>query len=296
MHPSLKVYNNSVFDFINKDFEIRTLANDCLFTEGPVWSEEGFYLFSDIPANCIYKIAEGRKKEIFLSNSGTSNSNDPDLDQERKQIGSNALAYDHDGSLLICQHGSHAIAKYDGRNLLPFISSYQNKPLNSPNDLILHENRGLYFSDPPYGLKGGKLNPEKFQPVAGVYCFENGQLQLICDKYQYPNGVCLSKDQNVLYICSNKPFEKFISAYDTSSNEFIKIFAGENSDGIEVDRYDNVYLCNKDGIIVLNPEGERVVTIELPTVPANICWGGNKLNDLFITARENIFLIKGLQK
>lgn len=296
MHPSIKVYNTSVFNFISKDFEIEKLANDCLFTEGPVWNKEGFYLFSDIPANCIYKIAEGSKKEIFLPDSGTNHPGDPDLEQARKQIGPNALAYDHEGNLLICQHGNHAIAKYDGKNLKPFINTYQNKPFNSPNDFILHKDGSLYFSDPPYGLKDGKLNPEKFQPLAGVYCWKNGELKLICNRYQYPNGVCLSSDQRVLYICSSKPFENFISAYDTSNDQFLKIFARENSDGIEVDRYDNVYLCNKDGIIILDQNGERLALIELPTVPANICWGGNKLNDLFITARENIFLIKDLQK
>lgn len=294
MPPSIKVYKNSVLNFINADFEISHLADDCLFTEGPVWNKNGFYLFSDIPANCIYKISEGNKKEVFLSNSGTNHSNDPDLKPD--QTGSNALAYDQDENLLICQHGSHAIAKYDGKNLQPFITTYNNKPFNSPNDFILHDDGRLYFSDPPYGLKDGKLNPGKFQPLAGVYCYQNGELQLICDRYQYPNGVCLSNDQKTLYICSNKPFEKFISLYDTSDHHFIKIFSEENSDGIEVDRHDNVYLCNKDGIIILDKKGERLALIQLPTIPANICWGGKDLNDLFITARESVFLIKSLQK
>jgi gluconolactonase len=294
MHSSLVVYKKEVDDFISTDFEIQTLADDCLFTEGPVWNTEGFYLFSDIPANCIYKIEEGKTKELFLSNSGTANSKDPDLKPD--QTGSNALAYNHEGSLLVCQHGSHAIAKYNGRILEPYIASYQNKPFNSPNDFILQNDGRLYFSDPPYGLKDGKLNAEKYQPLAGVYCWTNGDLQLLCDQYQYPNGVCLSNDQKLLYICSNKPFEKFISIYDTSNNRFIKIFAEENSDGIEVDRYDNVYLCNKDGIIILNQKGDRLALIQLPAVPANICWGGPNLNDLFITARENVFLVKDLQK
>lgn len=294
MHPSLVVYKNEVFNFISEDFEIQTLVSDCVFTEGPVWNEEGFYLFSDIPANCIYKIAETGSKELFLSNSGTTNPNDPGLKPD--QTGSNALAYDQEGNLLICQHGGHAIAKYDGKILQPFITSYQNKPFNSPNDLILHEDGRLFFSDPPYGLKDGKLNPGKFQPIAGVYCWRRDELELICDKYQYPNGVCLSPDQKVLYICSNKSFEKFIGAYDTSNNQFINIFAEENSDGIDVDRGGNVYLCNQDGIIILDEKGERLALIELPAVPANICWGGENLNDLFITARESIFLIKDLQK
>jgi gluconolactonase len=70
--------------------------------------------------------------------------------------------------------------------------------------------------------------------------------------------------------------------------------AEENSDGIKCDPAGNVYLCNNDGLIILDKEGRRLALIKLPTVPANICWGGSGLKDLFITARENIFLIKNL--
>jgi gluconolactonase len=294
MHPSLTVYKNEIFNFINKDFEIETLADDCLFTEGPVWNPSGFYLFSDIPANCIYRIETGKKKEVFLANSGTDNPNDPDLKPD--QVGSNALAYDANADLLICQHGNHAIAKFSEQKVEPLVASYQSRKLNSPNDFILHEDGRLYFSDPPYGLKDGKLNPEKFQPLAGVYCLQDGALKLICDKYQYPNGVCLSPDGSVLYICSNKPFEKFICRYDTKTDAFMDIFSEENSDGIECDRAGNIYLCNKDGLIILNKKGERIALIKLPTVPANICWGGREGSDLFITARENIFFIPSLQR
>jgi gluconolactonase len=230
-----------------------------------------------------------------LEKSGTDNPDDPDLEQARKQIGSNALAYDHEGDLLICQHGGHGIAKYHGKSLQPFIQTYNNKPFNSPNDLVLHNDGRLYFSDPPYGLKDGKLNSGKFQPLAGVYCWKENEVQLICDKYQYPNGVCLSNDQKTLYICSTKEYEKFVSIYDTN-NRFIKIFAEENGDGIEVDRFDNIYLCNKDGIIILDHKGDRLALIELPKMPANICWGGKDMSDLFITARENVFWIKNFQK
>lgn len=294
MNPSLIITNRSILDTINQDFEIQTLDSDCLFTEGPVWNKEGFYLFSDIPANVIYKISEGKKKEVYLSNSGTDNTDDPDI--KKDQAGSNALAYTSDGILLICQHGSHGIAKYDGKELTPFIDEFIGRPFNSPNDFIIHSDGRIYFSDPPYGLKDGKLNPSKFQPLAGVYCWQNEKIELICDKYQYPNGVCFSPDEKILYICSNKPFEKFVSEYDPHTNCFKKILIEETSDGIECDRKGNVYLCNKDGIIICNPNGERLAQIQLPTIPANICWGGERGNDLFITARQNIFLIKKLQK
>lgn len=294
MNPALTIYSKAVFDFIDADFEIEKLADDCLFTEGPIWNKDGYYLFSDIPANVVNKLVPGKSKEIFIANSGTQHPDDDDL--KPGQAGSNALAYNKNGELLVCQHGGHGIAKWDGKMLQPFINSYNAKPLNSPNDIIAHSDGRIYFSDPPYGLKDSQLNPSKYQPVASVYCWQEGSLQSICQKYQYPNGVCLSPDEKFLYICSNKPFEKFISLYETTNNTFVKIFAEENSDGIDSDKHGNIYLCNKDGLIILDAQGNRLALISLPTIPANICWGGNSMNDLFVTARENIFLIRGLQK
>jgi len=292
MNSSLKIYDEAVYQFINTDFEIETLADDCQFTEGPLWNKEGYYLFSDITANTVYKILPGKKKEVFIANSGTENIIDEDLKPD--QIGSNALAYDKEGNLLVCRHGSHEIAKWDGNQLQPFISSYQNKSFNSPNDLIVDIKGRVFFSDPPYGLKDGKLNPEKFQPLAGVYCYENGATKSFCDKYLYPNGVCIAPNGNDFYICSNKPFENFISVYDLETLQFKRILANENSDGIKCDPNGNIYLCNKDGIIILNEEGKRLALIQPPSIPANICWGGEDFKDLFITARENVFLIKHL--
>ncbi len=294
MSPLLKIFDSSIAQIIDLDFELTTISDNNQFTEGPVWNTEGYYLYSDIPANVIYKIDAELNKTVFITNSGTDNPNDPLLKMD--QAGSNALAFNHKNELLICQHGSHGIAKFINNKLEPFIQSYENRPFNSPNDFIIHKDGRIYFSDPPYGLQQGQLNPMVFQPLAGVYCWGNGKIDLICDKYKYPNGVCLSPDQSILYICSNKPFEKFIYIYDTKTNKPLTILAEENSDGIECDRNGNVFLCNKDGIIILNPEGKRLALVELPTIAANICWGGDQLNDLFITARQNIFLIKNFRK
>jgi gluconolactonase len=292
MNPSLHIYDDRLLDLIRPGFEIDTWADDCIFTEGPVWNPKGFYLFSDIPANCIYRLERGKKKTVYLSNSGTDNPSDPDLKPD--QAGSNALAYDAQGNLLVCQHGGHGIARYDGKSLRPYIHQYKGRLFNSPNDFIIHSDGRIYFSDPPYGLKDGKLNADKFQPIAGVYCWKDGELELISDRYQYPNGVCLSPDESLLYLCSNKPFEASVSVFDTKTNKLLRELAQETSDGIECDRAGNVFLCNKDGLVILDPSGKRLGLITLPTVPANICWGGPESNDLFIAARQNIFYINNL--
>ncbi len=293
-HPALSIYHRSVTGFIHTDFEIEKLDSTGIFTEGPVWNKEGWYLFSDIPQNVIYRLQPGTAKELFTAQSGYTGSRERTLLSE--QIGSNGLAFDVKRELLICQHGNGAVGRWEGNAVAPFLTSYNNQPFNSPNDIISHSNGTIFFTDPPYGLKDQKLQPEKYQPLAGIYCWRDGMVQLISDHYQYPNGVCLSPDENTLYTCSNKPFEKYILAFDTRSLQVKGTHCQENSDGIKCDHRNNFYLCTKEGIIILDKEGKRLAKLALETVPANCCWGGSGLNDLFITARENIFLIRHLQR
>ncbi|MCW3074504.1 MAG: hypothetical protein JWP69_1573 [Flaviaesturariibacter sp.] len=293
MHPQLTIYNQSVRSFIHIDFGIEKLDATCAFAEGPVWNAEGFYLFSDIPRNAIFKIAPGYPKEVYLEHSGFTGSNKSFLSE---QIGSNGLAYDSGGALFICQHGDGAVAKYADGTVQPLLTGINNKPFNSPNDLVVHNDGTFYFSDPPYGLKEAKLNPELRQEKAAYYAWRDGELTAFSSAYSHPNGICLSPDQKSVFTCSNKPFERFILEFDAQTLEQKRIVAEENSDGIKCDPWGNLYLCTKEGILILNKEGERLARMELDTVPANCCWGGKDGNDLFITARENLFLIPGLLK
>ncbi len=292
MHSAIQIFDEAITQNINTDFEFETLLEDCQFTEGPVWNEEGYYLFSDITANVVYKLVPGQPKEVFIRNSGTDNPADAELKPD--QVGSNGLAYNTDRTLLVCRHGSHMVAQWQNNALQPFITSYNNQALNSPNDITVDKRGRVFFSDPPYGLKDGKPAPEKYQSIAGVYCFEAGKLRLICDKYQYPNGVCITPDGKNLYICSSKPFEKFISVYDLETLQFSSILAEENSDGIKCDPAGNVYLSTKEGILILNAEGKRQALLSFPTIPANHCFGGQGKKDLFITGGEKVYRIKNL--
>lgn len=292
-HPALSIYRPELTDIINTAFEIELLDDSCSFSEGPVWNKEGYYLFSDIPLNGIYKIAPGQSKQKHIVASGCTLLDTTFLSE---QVGSNGLTYDRNGNLLVCQHGNGAIGMYDGKEVQPFITSYNAKRFNSPNDIVVHSNGTVYFTDPPYGLKDQKLVPQSFQPLAGLYAWHNGELTLIEDNLQYPNGVCLSPDENVLYCCSSKPFEKVVLAFNTQSGKFIKLVAQENSDGLKCDPHGNLYLCSKEGILILDAEGNRLGKIELPTIPANACWGGPDGSDFLITARQNIFLIRQFLK
>jgi len=256
-----------------------------------VWNNEGYYLFSDIPRNCIVQVKENGEKKDIISNSGFTNNRSIELSEQR---GSNGLAYDKNGLLFICQHGNGAIATWNGNELKPFCTHYNSKPFNSPNDIVVAKDGSVFFSDPPYGLKDQKMQPEKAQPIAGFYCWRNDEIKLITDQYLYPNGVCLSPDEKSLYTCSNKPFEKFVLEFDAATLAYKRKLADENSDGLKCDKWGNLWLCTKEGIVIINTEGERLAKIELETIPANACWGGDAQKHLLVTARNNIFLIKDL--
>jgi gluconolactonase len=292
MHP-LTIYHSSLNNYINTDFQLELLDDTCLFSEGPVWNKSGYYLFSDISSNIINKITPGEVKEVYLEHSGCA---DEDSAELPRMMGSNGLAYDHEEKLLVCRHGDHDVACYDGNYLVSYISSYNGKTFNSPNDIVVHRNGNVFFSDPPYGLKDQKINSEKYQPLAGVYCWREGKVELMWNKMLFPNGVCLSPDEESLFVCSNKPFEANVLEFDVKTLAFKRILGPYNSDGIKCDRHSNLYLCNKDGIIIIDPNGEKLGLIQLPTIPSNLCWGGREGKDLFITARQNIFLIRNLQK
>lgn len=292
MQP-LTIFNTSINDYIHNDFELELLDDTCLFSEGPVWNKYGYYLFSDISSNIINKIIPGQVKEVYISKSGCEDISNADLP---RMMGSNGLAYDHKGKLLVCRHGNHDVACFENDSLVSYINNYNGKPFNSPNDIVTHHNGHIFFSDPPYGLKDQKIKADKYQPIAGVYCWREGKVDLLWNKMLFPNGVCLSPGQESLFVCSNKPFEANILEFDVKTLAFKRIVCQANSDGIKCDEYGNLFLCTGEGILIIDQKGERLGLIKLPTIPANICWGGKEGRDLFITARQNIYLIKDLKK
>ncbi|HEX2533882.1 MAG TPA: SMP-30/gluconolactonase/LRE family protein [Chitinophagaceae bacterium] len=285
----IHILDDQLTTYVHPGCKLETWDSSCGFSEGPLWHPEGYYLFSDIPRNGIFSVGPGRAKELFLEGSGY-NGGDPDVKEGME--GSNGLGWHPDGSLLICQHGNHTVAQWVQGRLQPFITHYEARPLNSPNDLVVRGDGTVFFSDPPYGLQEQRIREDRFQPRAGVYRWQEGNLALVTSELQYPNGVCLSPDGSTLYICSNKPSERKLLQYDADSLAFKSVLAEENGDGIECDPWGNLYLCSKEGIVILNPSGQRLGIIRLPSVAANLCWGGAEGRDLCITARENIFGIR----
>lgn len=287
---TLKNYDND--DFATTGLITHRVASGFQFTEGPLWHPDGYLLFSDIPANKIYKLVPGHTPVVYLDNSGFSGTDSALLSD---MIGSNGLAMDENRYLVFCQHGDHSIARLnDDHSILPVVTLYQDRPFNSPNDLTISSDGSIYFTDPPYGLKDQVLNPSRFQARAGLYRYHRGQLKLLSTDLRYPNGICFSPCEQFLYAGSNHPDEPFIWRYTlTPGGDIVHRFvlARQNADGIKTDPMGRLFLATDKGVMVLSAEGKKLALIPLPETPSNLTWGGRNGNDLFITARTSVYRI-----
>jgi sugar lactone lactonase YvrE len=258
------------------------VTQDFNFIEGPVWHPNGFLLFSDIPANTIYKWKPKQKVEIFRQISGNTNGN----------------TLDRSGRLISAEHGNRRISRTekDGK-IVTLASHYQEKRLNSPNDLVVKSDGNIYFTDPPYGIK----SEEEELGFYGVYRLAlNGTLTLLIKDFIRPNGIAFSSDEKKLYVSDSE--KSHIRVFDVTPDGMLvngkhfatlKSFHKEGTaDGIKVDIKGNVYSTGPGGIWIFAPNGAQLGIIEIPEVPANLAWGDSDYKTLYVTARSSLYRIR----
>lgn len=275
------------------------LAGGFGFTEGPVWTKEGFLLFSDIPNNVIFKWDPLYGVSEFLRPSGYDGRGAP----AGSHIGSNGLTLDRQTRLIICEHGNRRLTRLenDGRRTV-LADNYEGKRLNSPNDVVCKSDGTLYFTDPPYGLLKRDTDPEKELPLNGVYRLSDGRLQLLYDRLSRPNGLAFSPDEKHLVVANSDPARKIWMRFEVGSSgtlekgqifyDATRVSADGVPDGLKVDRLGNLYCTGPGGIWVFSANGEHLGTIELPEVPANCAWGDVDGKTLYVTARTSLFRIR----
>jgi len=255
--------------------KVEKLAGGFSCTEGPAADAEGNIFFTDIPNNRIHKWSLDGKLSTFRENSG----------------GANGLFFDKAGNLVVCEGGRRRLVLIgpDGK-MTVLAERYDNKKLNSPNDLWVDPKGGIYFTDPRYGRRRDNLE----QDGEHVYYLspERKRIIRVIDDMVRPNGVIGTADGKALYVADHggrKTFVYTINADGTLSNK--KLFAPEGSDGMTIDNEGNIYLTT-DVVSVYNKNGERIETIEVPERPANICFGGEDKRTLFITARTCLYSVR----
>ena len=269
------------------------------FTEGPVWSPDGALLFSSPNTNSIYRLdPELGRVTLFRPKSGYTG-----VDIGRyHQPGSNGLTFDPDGRLVMCQHGNRRVIRVNPHGDTTVIAdSYEGRRLNSPNDVVCRSDRTVWFTDPPFGRPGMADDPDRELDFSGVFRVSpEGELALVDDSLEGPNGIAFSPDERTLYVGNWDPDAKVVVRYQLSDAGDVLdrgvLFdmtgaPGEDAiDGIKVDVDGNLYVCGPGGIWVISPAGERLDLIELPEAPHNLAWGPDD-STLYVTAMTSIYRI-----
>ncbi len=287
---------------------IEVLADSFRWSEGPVWIGEadGFLVFSDVPANEVFKWKEGEGLSSYLKPSGYTG---PDRDGSTE--GANGLTLDLDGNLVLCQHGDRRIARMTSSPMSPstsyetLVDNYQGKRFNSPNDVVYDRDGNFYFTDPPYGLPFGSndtINREL--DFNGVFVANaEGVVSLISSTMTRPNGIALSPDQNILYVANSDPQAALWMAYDKGpdgsfGNErvFLDVTdqGNENNkglpDGFRVLSSGELVASGPGGVWVISPEGKPLGIIRTGQATANCEIG--KDGYLYMTAHMFLMRIK----
>jgi len=293
---------------IDSTKQMEVLLRGFRWSEGPVWIQQGpsfqagkptpspgYLLFSDVPANTMYRWEPGSGGQIFMRPSQFDGSS------QRSAQGSNGLLLHPDGSLLVCDHGDRCIYRLDQEGQKTVLAShFQGKRFNSPNDLIIDSRGIIYFTDPPYGLSDQSQQELDFY---GIFQLDpDGEVSLISRELIRPNGIGLSPDQQTLYVAQSHSPAPIFQAY---SRDATGRFAAEGKqlydatdlaaaggkgmpDGFAVDQQGNLWATGPGGVLILSADGTLLGRILLPQATANCCFGGPDGRTLFITSNDKL--------
>ena len=301
--------NPELDDIIPGDAKVEKLASSFGFLEGPVWVHKGGYLlFSDIPANVIFKFSpDTGKVSVAVPYSGFTGVDASGAGMQLNDgqgmvtlLGSNGVTLDPQGRIVYCAHGDRQVVRLeaDGRRTV-LANQFEGKRLNSPNDLVCKSDGSLYFTDPPAGLREGDKDPKKELPFNGVYLLKDSQLRLLIKDMTLPNGLAFTPDEKYLYV--NDSVKKTIMRYevqpdDTLANGKLLVDMSPDKapggpDGMKVDQKGNIYCTGPGGFWILSPDGIHLGTVLTSELPANLAFGDADGKTLYLTARTGLYRI-----
>jgi len=277
---------------------IQRLYTGTLWAEGPAWNGVGrFLLWSDIPNNRQMRwLEEDGHVSVFRQPAGNSNGN----------------TFDFDGRQIACEHATRRVVRYEHNGAVTVLAEkWKDKPLNAPNDVVVHPDGGIWFTDPGYGsMVNYEGNKGELQIKEAVYRIDpkNGKMDLMTDELFKPNGLCFSPDYKKLYIADTGGSTKQgIKIYDVADER--KLRNGRKfcsmelkgreglADGIRADVDGNIWASagwigdEYDGVHIFAPDGQRIGQILLPEICSNVCFGGTRRNRLFMTGSQSLYAV-----
>jgi gluconolactonase len=254
--------------------------------EGPTYFPAGRYLvFSDIPNNRMLRWDEtSGVVSVFRSPSNYANGH----------------TRDHAGRLVSCEQGTRRVTRTEhGGTVTVLADRVDGLRLNSPNDVVEHSDGSLWFTDPSYGISSDYEGIRAEQEIDGCHVYrldpDSGETTLVADDFERPNGLAFSADESRLYVADTR--RKHIRVFDVDAatlrggDATIECTAG-SFDGMRLDDSGRIWAATHDGVHVFHPEGDLLGKLRVPEIVSNLCWGGLRLNHLFITATRSVYTLR----
>jgi gluconolactonase len=210
------------------------------------------------------------------------------------------MCFDREGRLLVAGWGGRTVWRFEKDGSLKTLASHwEGKKLNSPNDIVVRSDGQIYFTDPPGGLLNVGMvgdDLQRYLDISPVLRIANdGSLHMVTDEVVYPNGLCFSPDEKLLYInCSR---ERLIKVYDVNADGSVgngRLFhkytdpARGNPDGLKCDVAGNVWCTGPGGIWVHDPAGDPICRLKVPGHPTNLGFGDPDWRSLYVTTIGNV--------
>jgi gluconolactonase len=243
--------------------------------EGPVWSRDGYLIFSDYSRDRLYKYVPGQAPEVYREDSHGTNGN----------------TMDAQGRLYSCEYKSRRVTRTDRSGRIEVIAErFEGKRFNAPNDIVVRRDGHIYFTDPLFT----PLDQRDLDFYGIFHITPQGRIEAIARLQTRPNGVTLSPDGRVLYVANTD--ERNVHAYDLdaegrASNDRIAIAnLGGGPDGIRTDANGNLFIAAR-GVQVYSPGGALLGRIAAPVNPRNLAFGDPDLRTLYLVG-NSIFRVR----
>ena len=289
----LEQFDKRFGNYVSGTAELEPLYTGCRWAEGPCWFNDGGYLvWSDIPNNRMLQYVPGLGVSVFRTPSNYVNGNTRDLE----------------GRLISCSHGARAVLRteHDG-TITVLADKYQGKRLNSPNDVVVKSDGTIWFTDPSYGILSDYEGYKSKQEQKGCYVFrldpKTGSLSVVADDFIKPNGLAFSPDESLLYVADSaashgpelphhvRVFKVKRDGTLSGGKVFAEISPGV-PDGFRPDELGNLWISAADGVQCHAPSGDLLGKIKTPQPCANLTFGGNRRNRLFIAATSTLWCMQ----
>jgi len=258
---------------------LEKLADGFIFTEGPACDARGNVYFTDQPNDRILIWSITGELSTFMAPCGRAN----------------GLCFDAQGNLWAAADEKNELWKIDPVSkkhqvILP--SKAKQKLFNAPNDLWIHPNGDIYFSDPFYKRDYWDRGPSEREEAVYYLAAGATEPKIAIGDFQKPNGLIGSPDGALLYATDIKAKQTW--RYNIRPDGALAdktLFCSMGADGMTIDDQGNVYLAGK-GVHVFDPKGEKIDHIPVPEKwTANVCFGGADRQTLFMTAKTGLYAI-----